>query len=198
MRIGIMGAGLVGTNLARALLKSGHSIMFSSRDPQTQRQAHVLRDHSSVTFGTIEETLHFGEVIAVALKWDAVYDVVKVGDWTDRIVIDMTNRFDGTTSPALELAELTKARVVKAFNTIGTEHFPNPDFGGIAATMFVAGDDSQAKHVVSRLIAEIGFEVVDAGSLDAAVYLEQLALFWGHLAGRAGHGRQIAFKLLHR
>ena len=109
----------------------------------------------------------------------------------------MTNRFvrNAERSAAEDLATLTGARVVKAFNTIGAEHYQNPSFAGQPATMFIAGYDTDAKTVVRQLANAIGFEVVDAGNLAAARHLENLAEFWVHLA-RSGFGRNIAFKLL--
>jgi predicted dinucleotide-binding enzyme len=199
MKVAIMGAGLVGTSLARALTRAGHHVMLSSRDPEGERMQKLiadLGDHASA--GTVAQTLDYSDVIAIALDWDALYDVVKVGDWTGKTVIDMTNRFGDHNSPAHELAALTKAHIVKAFNTIGAEHFTHPKFGGVAATMFIAGDHAPSKHIVATLVRDIGFQDIDAGDLNAARHLENLAAFWAHLAFRAGHGRAIAFKLLIR
>ncbi|MDZ4763544.1 MAG: NAD(P)-binding domain-containing protein [Chloroflexota bacterium] len=199
MKIGILGAGLVGTNLAKALINAGHEVMLSSREPDGERMQKTIAGlGANARAGMVEDTLNYSNVVAIALDWDAIYDVVKVGDWTDKIVIDMTNRFGDHESPAHELATLTKAHIVKAFNTIGAENYPNPTFGGIPATMFIAGDNTQAKHTVAELVRAIGFDLVDAGDLQAAHHLENLAAFWAHLAFRAGHGRAIAFKLLHR
>lgn len=199
MKVAIMGAGLVGTSLAKALINAGHEVMLSSRDPSGSRMQKVIAELGDrARAGTIAETLDFSEVVAVAIDWDAIPEVVAQGDWSAKIVIDMTNRMGDSNSPALDMARLTRGRVVKAFNTIGAEHFTNPKFKGEAATMFIAGDDMRAKSIVAELARSIGFDVVDAGDLQAARYLEMLAAFWGHLSFRAGHGRAIAFKLLRR
>jgi predicted dinucleotide-binding enzyme len=127
--------------------------------------------------------------------------VTEGGDWRGKILIDPTNRFGPSASgksAAEDLATLTGARVVKAFNTIGAEHYLDPKFAGDAATMLVAGDDAEAKRVVSELATQIGFDVVDAGPLAAAVHLENLAGVWVHLAFRTPLGRDIAFRLLRR
>jgi predicted dinucleotide-binding enzyme len=199
MKVAIMGAGLVGTSLAKALIKAGHEVMLSSRDPGGSRMQKVIAELGDrARAGTIAETLDFSEVVAVAMDWDAIPEVVAQGDWSNKIIIDMSNRMGDSNSPALEMARLTQGRVVKAFNTIGAEHYTNPKFHGEAATMFIAGDDMRAKSIVAELTRSIGFDVVDAGDLQAARYLEMLAAFWGHLSFRAGHGRAIAFKLLKR
>jgi predicted dinucleotide-binding enzyme len=64
--------------------------------------------------------------------------------------------------------------------------------------MFVCGDDDAAKPMVLRLVADLGFEAVDAGELKVARLLEPLAMLWIHLAMRQGLGREIAFALLRR
>jgi predicted dinucleotide-binding enzyme len=90
------------------------------------------------------------------------------------------------------------ARVVKVFNTTGANNMANPDFGGIAATMFYCGDDAEAKAAAARLAADLGFDPVDAGNLEQARLLEPLALLWIRLAYVQKQGREIAFKLLRR
>ena len=90
------------------------------------------------------------------------------------------------------------ARVVKAFNSTGAGNMADPAYGDMAATMFICGDNSQARATVSGLAAELGFDVVDAGPLMAARYLEPLAMLWVHLAYSQAMGPDIAFKLLKR
>ena len=62
--------------------------------------------------------------------------------------------------------------------------------------MLICGDDAAAKDVVRGLATELGSEVVDAGALSNARLLESLAELWVSLAF-GGHGREIAFRLLH-
>jgi hypothetical protein len=200
MKIGIIGAGSVGESLGRALLRAGHEVMFSSRDPESERMQ-ALRQSTGAAVGTTAETLAYSDIIAVALRWDAVPAVVQAGNWQGKIVIDLMNRFGAagsTGSAAQELAALTGARVVKALNTIGAEHYQNPIFNGEAATMLIAGDDAEAKDITTTLLRDLGFDVVDAGSLAAAVHLERLAELWVHLAMRAGLGRDFGFRIVRR
>jgi predicted dinucleotide-binding enzyme len=68
----------------------------------------------------------------------------------------------------------------------------NPDFGGQPATLFLCGDDADAKRIVSELAACLGFEPVDAGPLVSARYLEPLAMLYIHLAVREGWGSNPA------
>jgi 8-hydroxy-5-deazaflavin:NADPH oxidoreductase len=201
MKIGIIGAGQVGTSLARALTSLSHPVMLSSRTPESDKMQ-ALRDDigAQISVGTVAETVAFGEALIMAVGWSAVPDAVQQGgDWSGKILIDATNRFGGTgESAAQDLAHLTGARVVKAFNTIGAEHYQNPIFEGQPASMLVAGDDAEAKQVAMSLARELGFEPIDAGGLAAAIHLENLAGVWVHLALRTGLGRNIGFRLLKR
>lgn len=200
MQIGILGAGVVGQSLAKAVVPLGHDVMLSSRTPQ-RADMQALADDIGVRVGTVDETVAFGEILAVALSWDAVPDVVTQGDWSGKVVIDATNRFDANSSVAAgqELARLVPtAHVVKALNTIGAEHYQDPIFDGQAATMLIAGDSREAKATVTQLLTQMRFEVVDTGGIDAATHLEALAALWVHLAFRTGQGRDTAFRLIHK
>lgn len=198
MNIGILGAGNVGQSFAKAVLALGHNVMLSSRQPESA-EMQALAASLGAQVGTVEQTLAFGGLIAVALRWDAVADVAKQGDWTGKTVIDMTNRFGGASglSGAQEFQQLVpSAHIVKGFNTIGAEHYPQPIIGGQAASMFIAGDHADSKRIVADLTRQMGFDVVDVGDLAASRHIESLAALWVHLAGRAGYGRDIAFKLV--
>jgi predicted dinucleotide-binding enzyme len=74
----------------------------------------------------------------------------------------------------------------------------NPAYADGRPVMFVCGDDAAAKPAVLELVAELGFEAVDAGPLKVARLLEPLAMLWLHLATNQGLGREIAFALLRR
>lgn len=200
MKIGILGAGSVGQSFARAVLPLGHDVMLSSRAPHSEAMQQLAQELGAPV-STVAETIAFGDLIALALRWDTVPGVIAQGRWDGKIIVDMTNRFGGGSgfSAAQDLARLAPdAQVVKAFNTLGAEHYTNPIFDGQAATLFIAGDSLDAKQVVGRLAEAMGFDVVDAGDLAASSHLEALAALWVHLAMRAGYGRQIAFKLLRR
>jgi len=204
MKIGIVGAGEVGSNLGKALAKAGHEIMYSSRNPQSAKmQALIAETGSGTRAGTVRETVAFGAVVAIAIGWQNDLEAVLTGvpDWSGKVLIDATNRFgpppqNSLGSAAQDIAQLTGAPVMKAFNTMGAEHYLQPDFDNIQVTMFICGDDT-AKETAQSLVSEVGFDVVDVGGLDQAHHLEALAALWVHLAFRAGYGRDIVFKLLH-
>ncbi len=202
MKIGIIGAGFVGENLAKALTAKDYQVIFGVRDQHSPKvQEAQAAFGPKVQFVSVKEAAT-ADMIALAIPWGGVEQVVaQVGGWQGKIVIDMTNRFgptppDSAGSAGQDLARLAQgARVIKAFNTIGAEHYSNPNIDGEKAALFICGDDAEAKTAVSDLINQLGFEVVDAGPLSAAAHTENLAKFWVHLA-RNVIGRDFAFKLL--
>jgi 8-hydroxy-5-deazaflavin:NADPH oxidoreductase len=122
------------------------------------------------------------------------------------VVVDCTNPLNEdigglalghTTSAAEQVAEWARgAKVFKALNQAGFNIMGNPVFDGQRAVMFVCGDDAGQKSIVLKLVAEIGFEAIDAGSLVIARLLEPYAMLWIHLAYAQGMGREFAFGLL--
>jgi hypothetical protein len=131
-----------------------------------------------------------------------------LGDLTGKVLIDAVNPLlpdlsglvlGTTTSAAEQVASWARgAKVVKAFNTVGSNIMENPVFGQDKPVLFFCGDDAGAKGKVKQLADELGLEGVDAGPLTQARLLEPLALLWISLAFKAGLGREIAFKLLRR
>jgi len=198
MKIGILGAGFVGQSFAKALMTSGHEVMVSSRNPSSEKMQSI-KQTLRVNVGTVQETIAFGDIVAFALRWDAVQNVVAVGDWQGKIIIDMMNRFggdDGLSAGETLAQMLPQSHVVKALNTIGAEHYTAPNFAGEQATMFIAGNQVDAKSTVTQLLSELGFDVVDIGNIQASRHLENLAAFWVYLAMQTDLGRDIAFKML--
>lgn len=194
-RIAVIGAGNVGTALGSRLAEVGHEVVFGVRDPSG-------RDLPGEATG-ISESLERADVVLLAVPWAAMADVVgSVGDAGGAVIVDATNPF-GPAAPASgsgaeQVAAWTGSRrVVKAFNTTGFNVMADPGFGSERPVMPLAGDDADAKRVVSELAAAIGFDPVDAGPLANARHLESMAALWVHLA-RSGEGREIAFALLRR
>ena len=131
-----------------------------------------------------------------------------LGDLSEAIVIDCINPLgkgpDGLkllvgsdTSGAEQLAALAPhSFVFKTLNQTGVENIAGARAYHPKPVMFVAGADSAKKRVVLELVAELGFESVDAGPLVAARLLEPLAMLWIELAMKRGHARDFAFALV--
>ena len=210
MNIAVLGTGSVGSALGARWAKAGHHVVFGSRDPQHEKISALLERCGGQTrvVGLAQATAE-AEVIAIAIPWPATREsLAAFGDLNGRIVIDCTNPLKADLS-GLDVAHDTSAaeqiaawapgaRVIKAFNTASSKVMSNPQFGEMPATMFYCGDDVAAKATVKQLIADIGFEPVDAGSLPIARYLEALAMFYIHLAFRQGWGSNCAIKMMKR
>jgi len=209
MKIAVIGTGKVGRALGLTWARLGHEVVFGSRDPgQEKCQTLVVEAGEQATAATIPDAVATAEAIALTTPWSAVEDVIRQGgDWTGKIIIDCTNPIapglqlavGGDISAAELIAGWTKgAYVIKAFNTTGWENMIDPIYDGEAITMFICGDDREAKAAVRRLAESMGFEVADTGGLKTARYLEPLALAYISLAGPQGWGRNIAFKIVRR
>jgi predicted dinucleotide-binding enzyme len=118
-------------------------------------------------------------------------------DCTNPLTTDFTALEVGRTNSGAEriAAWAPGARVCKAMNQIGAPMMDHPQVSG-TPVMFVCGDDVTSKETTSALVAELGFEVVDAGELSAARLLEPYGLLWIHLALRRGFGTSFAFGIM--
>ncbi|MCC6157627.1 MAG: NADPH-dependent F420 reductase [Deltaproteobacteria bacterium] len=210
MRISIIGSGNVGGTLGRRFTQVGHEVTFAARNPESSRLAD-LRATMGPDFRveTIARAAADAEIVVLATPWAGTIDAIDAtGGLEGKIVIDCTNPIAagmsglsvGThSSGAEQVAEhASRARVVKCFSTTGSMNMAHPDYHGDAITMFVCGDDAEAKAIVASMAAEIGFEPIDAGELRVARYLEPLAMLWVHLAYVQGMGPNIAINLVRR
>jgi predicted dinucleotide-binding enzyme len=189
MKVAIIGKGHVGSAIANGL-GGKHEIMFGHRD---------LKE-------PVAKAAKWGEIIVVATPYSAISDVVgELGSFTDgKVVLDVTNAIAANgdlsigfnTSAAEDLQKkLPKARVVKAFNTVFAQNQSTGKIGKETLTLFVAGDDINAKRAVSQLGEDIGFESVDVGPLKMARYLEPMAMLMINLGYGLSMGTCIGYRL---
>jgi predicted dinucleotide-binding enzyme len=181
VRIGVIGAGRIGGGAARLLVRAGHEALISfSRDAdRLQAQA----DEIGARAGTPAEAAAFGDVVILAVPWPLIDEAgAQAGSLDGKIVIDTTNPFgrggweipEGRTSTQVNQERLPGAKVVKSFNTL-TAAFQQEAAGRTGperVAMFLAGDDADAKAVVAGLVADAGFDPVDAGTAAQSTILE--------------------------
>lgn len=208
MRIAIIGAGNVGGTLGRVWSTAGHEVVFGVRDPQAEKARAAVRAAGGRARAAFPaDAAAEAEVVLLATPWQATVEAVEgLGSLAGKVVIDATNPlkpdlsgllFGHDTSAAEEVAHHAHgAMVVKAFNTIGAKLMDHPELEGMAPTMFVCGDDVEAKRVAMGLAEDAGFDPVDAGALPQARLLEALAMLWISLAHVQGLGTDIAIRLL--
>lgn len=209
MNIAVIGTGNVGGTLGRRWAEAGHRVVFGTRDPASQKVSELLAAAGGAASAASAATASAGaEIVVLATPWSGLEQTVAgLGDLSGKIVIDCTNPIAPgfqlavglTTSGAEQVAGWAGgARVVKAFNTTGWENMADPLYDGQPTTMFICGDEAEAKAVVTELAETLGFEVADVGDLTAARFIEPLALVWIKLAITQGHGRTLAFKIVKR
>jgi predicted dinucleotide-binding enzyme len=177
--IGLIGAGQIGSQVARAAIASGYDVVISnSRGPESLIDL-VSELGPQARAGTTEEAAALGDLVVVAIPLRAIGDV-PAQPLTGKVVIDANNyypRRDGNiaaldegrmTSSELLQARLPSARVVKAFNHIHARQITTdgtPPGTRNRRALAIAGDDPVAKASVAELINGFGFDVVDAGPL---------------------------------
>lgn len=209
MKIAVIGTGNVGQALGVTWAQKGYEVIFATRAPHSEKVQEILAraGAKAQALGTAE-AVAAASVIILATPWHAAESVVKtIPDWSGKILVDATNPIapglqlavSGSSSGAEMVASWANgAKVVKAFNTTGAENMADPAYDGQTTTMFICGDDVQAKAVVTELAEALGFDVADVGPLQTARYLEPLAMVWIRLAMVQGRGRNMAFKLMQR
>ncbi len=181
MKIGIIGAGHIGSALAGRLTSLGHSVYIAnSRSPETLKD---VAQKTGATPVTAQEAARHGEIIVVTIPLKNIPDLPKdlfAGVAADVPVIDTSNYYpllrDGKIA-GLETGSLTESEwvqqhlgrpVVKVFNNIYADHLQNKGVPAGTPGRFglpVAGDDATAKQKVMALVDELGFDAVDDGTL---------------------------------
>jgi predicted dinucleotide-binding enzyme len=180
MKIGIIGAGMIGGTLARRLTALGHEVVIAnSRGPETLREFAAETGARAVTAA---EAARGGAIVIITIPQRAVLDLpgdLFTGVPEDVVVVDTGNyypardgRIDAIEDGQVEsawVAEHLGRPVVKAFNNIGYQSLlengrPKGAPGRIALP--VAGDPPEARQKMMRLVDELGFDPVDAGSLE--------------------------------
>jgi NADPH-dependent F420 reductase len=210
MKIAVIGTGNVGGTLGNRWASLGHDVTFGVRDPAAVKVKSLLKlSDNKATAASVPDAVAASDIVVLATPWEAVGDAIAVaGDLRGKIVVDCTNpivegpaglSIGQTTSAGEQVAKWAQgARVVKAFNTTGANNMAEPQFPDGKATMFICGDDWEAKDAVGSLAKELGFEVCDCGGIQVSRYLEPLAMLWIHLASRQGLGRDFAFNIIKR
>jgi len=214
-RVGVFGSGVVGRTLAEGFLKHGYEVMLGTRDPARGEVPAWLAANPGAKAGTFRETAVFGEIVVLAVKGTVVEEVITQAGpdhLTGKIVIDTTNPLTDaapvngilqfSTGPNQSLGEkvqalLPNAHIVKAFNSVGAALMINPKFEQGTPTMFLFGNNPDAKSVVSGICVQFGWEPYECGDIAASRALEPLCMLWC-LPGFLRNDWRHAFKMLTR
>lgn len=211
-KVGIIGSGAVARALGLGFVQKGHEVMLSSRDVQKLADWQEQAGHHAQT-GSFEEAARFGDIVVLAVSGKAAAEAIEMAgpqNLKGKTVIDTTNPIaeappqDGVlrffTSLEESLIEILQERFpdihfVKAFNSVGNASMVDPKFREGKPSMFICGNNQEAKKTVSSVLLNFGWEVEDMGKATAGRAIEPLCMLWcipGFLQNQWSH----AFKLL--
>ncbi len=208
MRIGILGAGLMGGKLGTIFARAGHEVVFSYARSNDKLKRLARDAQGNARAGTPAEAAKKAEAILLAVHWSRIDDVLEqAGDLSGKVIVTCSLPMDADntrliianiSSGAEELAKkIPKARVVSAFNTVPSEVL----FGVYEArrkttrpSLVYCGDNQSAKDITATLIHDVGFDAVDAGPLQIALYTEPFALLVAQLAYEGEGGPELAYR----
>ena len=211
MRVGVLGSGDVAKVLAGGFLKHDHEVMIGTRTPAKLADWGMQNPMGRV--GSFADAAKFGEMVVLAVKGTVVADALRsagAANLSGKSVIDATNPiadlpptngvlrfFTNLDESLMERLqhEFESAHFVKAFNSVGKVCMVNPQFKGGKPSMFICGNDDEAKNTVAGILDQFGWETVDMGKAEAARAIEPLCMLWcirGFLRNEWIH----AFKLL--
>lgn len=202
----VLGGGRLGGTLATRLAELGSAVTVSVPNPQDEKYE-ALRNTRSITVASSKSALPRAHLTFIATPWEATEDAIaSAGDMNGRIVVDCTNPVTyGPSGMALAIdantsaAEMIRgwlpadAKVVKAFNQLGSAILAAPDLLSPAPICGVASDDLTAKSEILDLSNKLGFDAIDAGGLANARLLEAYALLWMTQAFSGGDPTTFAF-----
>lgn len=211
-KIGVLGSGVVAQALAGGFLRHGYEVAVGTRDIK-KLEAWKPAVHGKPKIGSFAEAAAFGELIVLAVKGTAAEEALKLAglkSLAGKTILDTTNPiadapptngvlqfFTSMNESLMERLQrlVPEAHFVKAFNSVGSALMVNPNFGKIRPSMFLCGDNAQAKRDVTTIIEEFAWEACDMGTKEAARAIEPLCMLWC-IPGFQRNDWSHAFKLL--
>jgi predicted dinucleotide-binding enzyme len=204
MRIGVLGTGEVGKRLAKRFAEVGHEAMIGTRDPAATRAREGW--DSEVPLGTFAEAAAYAEVVVNAMGGNVTIENLSSAgaeNLNGKVLIDISNSLDFSNGypPMLFVKdtdsmgemvqrEFPHAKVVKTLNTVNNSVMAYPEqVNNGDHTMFVCGNDAEAKTVVSGLLREFGWrDIMDVGGIEMSRGPEMYLGLWARLYPGVGHG----------
>lgn len=203
MKVTVIGYGNTGAAFVKQLQAAGHTVRVTGRD--AAKAAALASQYPGTQGVAAGQATQDADVIVLATPYAAAVDALRsAGDVAGKVVIDITNPLTDdymgltlghTTSAAEEISRAVPGiELVKGFNTLFAQVLADgADLGaGRKATVFVASDSERGKQTARALAESMGFEVMDAGGLRNARYLEPLAGLNIYLGYGAGLGTSMA------
>jgi 8-hydroxy-5-deazaflavin:NADPH oxidoreductase len=204
LKIGIIGAGHIGSTLGTLWVKAGHPVMFSSRHPE--ELAPLVQELGPLAkSGAVADAIAFGDVIFIAVPYGAYPQIGKdygsqlagkivldAGNATERRDGDITKEVNEEGIGVTSAKYLPGARIVRAFNSMGYKFFVSEsNRAGERMAIPLAGDDKDAVATASMLVHDAGFDAVVVGPLTRAKDFQQGGLFYGKQLTAAEFRKQL-------
>ena len=205
MRYGVLGTGQVGRALAGRLVEVGHEVRMGSRSPDNEAAAAwVAEAGPDASQGTFADAADFGQAVLNCTNGAAALDALAaagVENLAGKVLIDVTNpltfetgRLTLTVCNTDSLGEQIQrafpdARVVKTLNTMGNQVMIHPERVPGAHSVFVSGDDAEAKQFVTGMLESFGWpadSVVDLGGIETARGPEMYLVLWVEMMQAGG------------
>jgi predicted dinucleotide-binding enzyme len=211
MKIGVLGSGTVAQTLAAGFLKHGHEVKVGSRSPD--KLAGWAAKHPAGSIGPFAQAAAFGDLIVLAVKGKVAANALLLAgaeNIAGKTIVDACNPIEDappvngvlpffTTLHESLMEDLQQqfpeAHFVKAFNSVGATSMVNPHFKEGRPTMFICGNSETAKHSVSAILDQFGWETADMGGVESARAIEPLCMLWC-IPGFRNNQWTHAFKLL--
>jgi 8-hydroxy-5-deazaflavin:NADPH oxidoreductase len=217
MRIAVLGTGMVGQAVAARLDELGHDVTVGTRDPEATRGrteadqmgnpgvASWVEQHPSIGLATFADAAKGAELVVNATNGSVSLEVLALAGadhLADKVLVDIANPLDFSQGfpPSLFVKDtdslgeqiqraFPQVKVVKTLNTLTASLMVDPKSLGESSSIFVSGDDAQAKATVVSLLESFGHDdVIDLGPLETARGTEMLLPVWLRLMGTLGTG----------
>ncbi|NNF34135.1 MAG: NAD(P)-binding domain-containing protein [Saprospiraceae bacterium] len=210
-KIGILGSGIVGQTLGSGFASHNYQVMLGTRSPE-KLEEWKINVGPNAQVGTFNEAAAYGDLLVLAVKGTAADKALQLAgkdNLEDKVVIDATNPiadappvngvlqfFTARNNSLMEMLQekYSQAHFVKAFSCIGSAYMVNPVFDS-KPTMFICGNNEDAKDEVSKILKLFGWDVADMGETESARAIEPLCMLWC-LPGFRENSWTHAFKLL--
>ena len=213
MRIGILGTGVVGKTMAASLTGLGHDVMVGTRDPQETLSrtepdqygnspfSDWQQEHPEVKLGTFGEAAAHGEMVVNATSGTVSLEALELAgaeNLNGKVLIDISNPLDFSKGmpPTLSVSNtdslgeqiqrrFPEAKVVKTLHTMNAYLMVDPaQLAEADHTVFVCGDDAEAKAKVTELLGSFGWtDIIDLGDITTARGTEMVLPIWLRLFG---------------
>jgi 8-hydroxy-5-deazaflavin:NADPH oxidoreductase len=184
LNVGVLGTGMVGDAIATRLIEVGYDVVMGSRDAANPK-AVAWAERTGGRAGTFADAAAHGPLVFNATPGGASLEVLRsAGDLTGKILADISNDLSSAAVQPVAAglqAAFPDLKVVKTLNTVNCDIMVRPDLLSQPHTMFVAGDDADAKRLVKGVLTKFGWpeaDVLDLGGIDKAFAMEQYLPLW--------------------